>query len=125
NNKPIGKAGEEKQIAAELNFFQAHNPDSMGFVVEDDSMLPNYAIGDVVAGIIISLKDIKKISGLNCLVQLNDGSVVLRNLQVVATDNQLALLCLNPDTKQQKVIYGIDPASVAPVVWHRQKRPLP
>ena len=125
NDKPIGKTAEEQQIAKELAYFQDNNPDSLGFVIDDDSMLPTYTIGDVVAGIKVNKKAINKVIGLNCVVQLNDGTVLVRNLQPTEEKNEYALLCTYDNGKRKKILYGIEPASVAPIIWHRRTRPIP
>jgi transcriptional regulator with XRE-family HTH domain len=121
---PIGKIAEEKQIAQELEYFQKNNAGSVGFVVNDDGMLPHYAPGDIVAGIKLNKKEFKKAIGKHCLVQLNDGIMLLRNLQPTDNNNQFSLLCLNDNSKRKKILYGIEPVIVAPIIWHRRKRLL-
>ncbi len=119
---PIGKSAEEEQIARELEYFQNNNAGGIGFVVNDDSMLPDYAPDDIVAGIKLSKKEFKKAIGKHCLIQLNDGTMLLRNLQPADNKNQFTLLCINNNTKKKKILYGIEPVIVAPVIWHRRKR---
>lgn len=64
---------DKKRIVAELECFCCHNLNSIGLIVADNSMAPNYQRDDVVAGIQHRDDDIKKLIGLDCIIKLRNG----------------------------------------------------
>jgi len=121
NSRLLKKIVEQQQIMTELEYFLQSNRDSIGLNIADDGMLPIYEIGNVVAGIKVNGKAINKIIGLDCIVQLNDGSVLLRNLQKAEEKNRYTLLCTNHNSMQKKVLYNVEIINIAPAIWHRRK----
>ena len=60
-----------------------------------------------------------KLLGLNCIVKLDNGKTLLRNLSSGRGANLFTLVSLSPYAKV-KVQQDIKPESIAPVLWHRR-----
>lgn len=108
-------------IIDELLLFRKHFINCVDYKVMDDGMMPQYAIGDVVAGIPIHLDDVMKYDIQNCIVQLATGELILRNLRIDKNSNQLRLLCLNPETTVvEPVLFNPEITTLATVILHRK-----
>ena len=106
-------------IQKELDFFTKHNKNSFHLVVTDDEMSPVFIKNDVVAGIVCAPSNFSKLLGLNCIVKLDNGKTLLRNLSSGRGANLFTLVSLSPYAKV-KVQQDIKPESIAPVLWHRR-----
>jgi transcriptional regulator with XRE-family HTH domain len=123
-HQPISLSEETEVIINELLLFKKHVPNVADLVITDDSMLPQFAAGDYVAGRKRFKKDIKKLIGLNCIVQTEEGKIYLRTLRIGPHENTFALTATNPYTEaEDAVLYDIKLVSAAPVIWHRKKDP--
>jgi len=116
---------EKARIIEELMAFRALNKHAINFMVDDDAMLPHYQEGDYVAGTKRFKEKIKSLVGYNCIVQVNDGRIVMRNLQHGPRDGSFNLVPTNLQAKAKNaVIFDVELASAAPIVWHRRKEPV-
>ncbi|MCD6047061.1 MAG: hypothetical protein K0S08_708 [Gammaproteobacteria bacterium] len=113
---------EDVVISYELAFFKAKNLNAIDLTVEDDSMHPKYMEGDVVAGKKKTGDEIKLAVGRDCIVETENGEVLLRNVREGQTPQTYTLVCHNPAVKKKafvmpdtKLVYA------APVIWHRTK----
>jgi hypothetical protein len=113
---------QEESIIQELKFFRQQFSDCIDFKVEDDGMLPFYKPGDYVAGINKFGKNINKLIGLNCIIQLKNGCRLLRILHEGMETKKYNLLCSNMNLKEP-VIYNADISSAAVVIRHYCKNP--
>lgn len=86
---PSTPKDEDEKIAAEVLLFKKHYNNSIDFIVEDDGMSPLYNIGEYVAGINLANSQIGNAIGTDCIVQLENGKAMLRQLrQDVDRSNQ-------------------------------------
>ena len=72
---------EDVLIQAELLYFKQFYKDTIDYAVKDDGMAPQYQVGDTVAGIKHYGTSIDSLIGMDCIVQLNDGRVLLRQIK--------------------------------------------
>jgi hypothetical protein len=87
-------------------------------------MLPHYQLGDYVAGTKRFNEKIKLLVGHDCIVQTTDGQILMRNLQGGPRDDSFNLVPTNLQSKiKNAIIYDVELASAAPIIWHRRKEP--
>lgn len=110
-----------KFITAELLLFRQHYPNSLDYVVTDDGMAPRYLIGEYVAGIRHFNEAIATTIGLDCIVQTNDGDMLLRTVKKGDLEGHYTLVCSNPQTTVAKpILYNVQLLISAPVIWTRR-----
>lgn len=110
---------EKLYIAEEIALFKNHYANSWDHQIIDDGMLPIYQIGDHVAGVANS--SINELIGSNCIVQLESGETLVRNLRKGKEINTYTLYCTNPETTlEQPIIYDSKLVFAAKIVWHRK-----
>lgn len=108
-------------IQKELVLFKSLYSNSIDLIVDDDSMLPVYNVGDLVAGAKRYRGDIDSLIGETCIVQLKNGETLLRNLQCGDKKNFFHLLAYNfKSNKPNLFLYNVELQSAAVVVWHRR-----
>lgn len=110
-------------IADELSLFKRnYQQQTLDMMVVDDGMEPFYSIGDYVAGKYFSGSDLAKAVGCDCIVRLEDGSLLFRHLKIGTNDKSFTLTCTNNQANvDQRVISDIIIHNAAPVIWHRRK----
>lgn len=112
-------------VIEELLLFRKLNKNSIDFMIEDDAMLPHYRQGDYVAGIKRFGTKIATLVSLDCIVQINDGRILMRNLQQGPREQSYNLIPTHLQTKvKDAILYDVDIVSAAPIVWHRRKEPV-
>lgn len=115
---------EKARIIEELMVFKSLNKYATDFMITDDAMLPHYQEGDYVAGTKRFGEKIHLLVGYDCIVQVNDGRILMRHLQQGPRYDSFNLVSTNLQSKvQNAVIYDVKLASAAPIVWHRRKEP--
>lgn len=113
---------EEKLIAEELQIFRQHYRHTIDFIVQDDGMLPLYRNGNYVAGVQRFSEDIDTVLEENCIVQTEEGIILLRHLRPGSKKGHYNLICINTHTTLAKpVLYDVTLVSAAPVLWQRRK----
>ncbi len=113
---------ENKQIAEELLLFREHCKEAADLIVEDDSMLPHYQLGDYVAGRKRYKKQIARVVGLDCIVQVKEGTILLRTLRQGTIEGKYHLVSTNSATQSKDaVLFDVELISAAPIIWHRKK----
>ena len=86
-----------------------------------DGMLPIYSIGDYVAGVYQTEQAIKTLIGLNCIMKLINGDIIVRNLRPGKEANKYTLYCINIETTVgEPIIYNIKLEFAAKIIWHRR-----
>ncbi|OGT45086.1 MAG: hypothetical protein A3E82_01065 [Gammaproteobacteria bacterium RIFCSPHIGHO2_12_FULL_38_11] len=111
-------------MAYELEFFKAKNPNAVNLIVDDEGMLPQYHIGDMVAGKKRIDKEIEFTVGTDCIVETSYGEKLLRNVRAGKHKNKqcYTLVCTNSTmTAKPSVISDVELIYAAPVIWHRKK----
>lgn len=112
----------DKQVVKELLFFRKSHPDAIDFIVEDDGMEPCYSFGEVVAGRKRFGSACRKLIGLDCIVQTQEGKVMLRRLHHCTAQGTYTLLCSNNRTTVlEPALYNVALVSAAPVMWRRSQ----
>jgi hypothetical protein len=101
------------QISRELSVFKAQK-NAIDLYISDDSMSPWYLPGDVVAGIKI-LSMIR--DGVDCIVQLPSGELLLRKVHHAKTEGSYNLL---PHKADAEVFTDVPLSFIAPVLWWRR-----
>lgn len=119
--KPIGHQGEILQIQKELATFLQGYADAIDFTVQDDGMAPIFSPGDIVAGVKLYGKEIKKIYGTPAIVTLDNGITMLRILHKGSASEKHTLLCSNIASKEEQILHEVGLLNIAPVIWHRVK----
>ncbi len=108
-------------ITQELLVFHKLHPNAIDTIVGDDSMEPVFSKGDYVAGIRCFDKDIKKLMGLNCIVQLQTGEIIVRTLQAGEQPDFYTLSNLNLNTTIELSNFkNIKLFSAANIIWIRK-----
>ena len=106
---------EEKRMSDELTLFRLHYPDSIDFLVPDDSALPFYEAGDYVAGIKRYDKQITACLQKFCLVQIKNGPLLLRQL---FPSDQTGFYNLSSSTQ---ALNNVEITFAAIIIWHRRR----
>lgn len=118
-----GLTQEASIIAEELRVFYALNKNATDTIVKDDEMEPKFSEGDLVAGHRYFNADILQFVDCDCIVQMQEGDVLVRRLQAGHTAGRYNLVALN--AKHQATMHvNIPLFSVAPIVWIRKKHPM-
>jgi len=87
--------------------------------VEDAAMEPTFKVGDIVAGELKQGDEIKKLLGLDCIVKLNDGTELVRKLEI--DSNGQYVLMAKRKSMHPAVITNPDINSAAEVIWIRRR----
>ncbi|HVV69415.1 MAG TPA: hypothetical protein VHE99_10365 [Gammaproteobacteria bacterium] len=113
---------DEVVIDYELAFFKAKNVNAVSLTVDDEGMLPQFREGDVVAGKKRTGQDIDVTIGHDCIVETENGEVLLRNVREGKFRHTYTLVCNNPTLKKKpSIVTDIKLIYSAPVIWHRKK----
>lgn len=123
NTERVSTDKEEQKIIEELLAFKNHYKNTADLVVSDDGMNPLYLPGDYVAGIKRFKNDIETIVGFNCIVRLEDGTMLLRRLRKGSKPSLHSLFCINNETSSEPNLNNVALVSAAPVIWFRRKDP--
>lgn len=121
NTERVSTDEEDQKIIEELLVFKKHYKNAADLCVADDGMSPFYLLGDYVAGIKRFKKDIETTIGLNCIVRLDDGTILLRRLRKGSKPDLYSLYCINNETSAEPNLNNIVLVSAAPVIWFRRK----
>lgn len=112
---------EQKKMQAELDFFCKINPNAISLTVDDEGMMPQYAIGDIVAGVKCGLNEASTCLNRDCIVELPGDKLLLRNLRKGKQENRFNLMCLNLEF-ENPLLTDVQIKSIAPVIWVRRLR---
>jgi DNA-binding transcriptional regulator YiaG len=106
-------------LTQELRLFHQLHTDVIDTIVNDEAMEPFFTKDDHVAGIRYFGDDIKKLLGLNCIMQLQSGEIIVRKLASVDKDGNYTLTSLN--TKfNPNIIKNASIFSAAYIIWTRK-----
>jgi hypothetical protein len=112
---------DEEAIHKELRFFKAIHVDTMDAIVRDDALSPILTIGDYVAGIRWTGKEINQAIGQLCIIQTYDGLFLTRKLEASPQPGYYKLVCTNLDTLLTlPLANNVKLFSVASIVWVRK-----
>jgi transcriptional regulator with XRE-family HTH domain len=118
---PLTDDNERELIANELALFKSHHSNVADLVIIDDSMLPIFSPGDVIAGIKCFDKDINQLIGQTVIARTTTGELLLRQLHATQQQNHYTLLPTNMNTSAKpSILTDIELVFAAPTLWHRR-----
>ncbi|EAX32065.2 transcriptional regulator [Coxiella burnetii 'MSU Goat Q177'] len=116
---------EDEEIKEELTLFLSRNKNTVHLVVSDDAMEPRFVQGEVVAGVRVYGKEIEKLIGLDCIVLVQGGDLLLRTILKGDVEGYYHLGYTNPKTTASKpFLYNIELVNAAPVILARRNSHL-
>lgn len=124
NDQNVITWDEEEAIFKDIESFKSNNPDPIVAIIIDGSMLPFYCYGDYVGGTKRFGDDIISLSGLNCIIELQDLTLI-RKLDFIEKEKIFTLSAINIDSSvKNPVIHNAEVISAAKIVWHRSKEKI-
>lgn len=124
NSKNTVILSDDDIIFNELINFTNHYHEVMQLKITDDSMSPNFVRGDIVAGPKVTPDKLHLLAGYSCIIQLDTGEELLRNLIWDQHTKLFSLVPLNFHAKTENLlIHNPSVVSIAPVT--RVYKPTP
>ncbi len=119
--KHLSEKLEAEKITREIIVFKESYMDSIDAIVNDDSMEPFFTIGDHVAGLRYTGNHLNKALGHFCIVQTQQGEVLIRKVEQGSTENLYILSSFNKkSTAQNASLTDVKIFSAAPILWWRR-----
>ncbi len=113
---------EQISILNETELFKEQFPGAVIHEITDDGLTPYYHPGDMVGGIPHYQEELKKLLGKNCIVQLETGQLLTRQLKQSDVPGKYTLICTNVQTSIQKpILYDVTLVNAAPIIRHYRK----
>ncbi|MBU0455188.1 MAG: S24 family peptidase [Pseudomonadota bacterium] len=122
SNYDAEKSDDAFLLMQEIEFFKSHAANAIVMLVPDETMLPFYQSGAYVGGFLKPGSQVRDALDQDCIVITKDKKQYFRRLNIGSRDGLFNLTSLNPQWKQNHlpVIYDVEIAHVAPVVWYRR-----
>lgn len=112
---------EESKIQEELCIFRSHYSATLDYRIIDDGMLPVYPLGSYVAGVVSAPSKLAELINSDCIVQLDNGDILVRKLKEGRLENTYTLACINPETVViNPILYNVMIVKAARIIWHRK-----
>lgn len=109
----------------ELMHFRGHYPQAVHHVISDESMLPQYAKGDFVAGVRRFTSDIDTVIGMSCIVHVVGYGTMVRRVMLGDIPTRYHLIANNHlVTGKHPMLFNVELMSAAPVIWWRRPAPV-
>jgi len=112
----------DPNILAELEVFRHHYPEAIYAVIKDESMMPRFVQRECVAGVRRTGEEILMVSGFDCIVELQDGGKLVRQIHVDQQPERCSLVALS-DSSASSMVSLDEIVCVAPVIWQRRIDP--
>src|SRR3990167_7044106 len=114
---------EEQAIYQELQTFKTHNPNAIIITISDDTMEPQFRMGDYVGGVRFTKpEEIQLYLAQACIVELADHTILPRYIHADTESGTYTLSCTNFQSKNPQLnIFNARILSAAPILWHRKK----
>ena len=110
-----------KQIEAELGFFHAQHPNAIDMIMPDAAMEPRIYAQELIAGVRYFGEDLEQVLGQDCIIQTQQGDILVRRLQRGHEKHTFNLICPYMANKQAfPDIKNVALFSAAPVIWIRR-----
>jgi DNA-binding transcriptional regulator YiaG len=107
-------------MSEELTLYRKHyQPHVIDLCLPDNKMAPKYKQGDIVAGRKRYQKDIAKLIGQVCIVQLSDGQILVRELQASHRANCYQISYFNSEQAGKLEMQEVELICAASISWHR------
>lgn len=117
--KKIISWASEENIQNEIAVFKRSSDQAIVTMISNDSMAPKYFIGDYVGGILRKLEDINVITGLDCILESQDGQISINSIYSAAKG-----IMAGPINIEKTVDYPLFSLKkvkrLSPVIWHRR-----
>lgn len=108
-------------VDQEVEFFKAIHSEAAIYTIKDDSMMPDYRLGDIAAGIWHYDTDISKLIDKTCIIETKSRRKLLRIVRASTIPHRFNLYSLNPHTRLTKPhLYDCEILCAAPIVWIRR-----
>lgn len=113
---------EDVRIAFEADYFKKINAQGIVLRVANEEMLPFYHPGDTVGGCLLYGDAVDTCLGKDCIVKTKSNECYFRRINKNKMTGGFNLVCLNPSWggTQEPVLYDVDIAAAAIVIWHRR-----
>lgn len=106
-----------EKIKEELNLFQSIHPDNLTHLISNESMVPLYCKGDIVAGKKLTGKNMELANGIDCIVQLEKNTLEIRRVRIGQAMNSFDLYVLNPEASlEYPPLRNVKILSLAPII---------
>lgn len=111
-----------QEIERELAYFYLINPKAIHYKISDDTMLPHYEVGDVVAGLRHHDEKIDNLIGKACILQLKDHKTIFRKLHSKNVDGSYNIVTINSEKSNDKLSErSVEILCAASIIWHRKR----
>ncbi|WP_218813653.1 helix-turn-helix domain-containing protein [Rickettsiella endosymbiont of Dermanyssus gallinae] len=85
------------RIKEELNLFQSIHPDNLVYLINNESMMPLYCKGDIVAGKKLTGKNMELANGIDCIVEIEKNTLEVRRVRIGQATNSFDLYVINSE----------------------------
>lgn len=85
----------EQLIINEIGFLNSYLKDIIYYKIADDGMLPEFDIGDYVAGIKVNAEGISDLINKNCIIHTKNGDYLVRQIRKGSVCGKYNLICIN------------------------------
>lgn len=117
NEKKFDYPMENSEINAELALFKKNYPDHLIYLVDNESMKPLYAPGDLVAGKKLTDKNMELANGADCIVELEGKELLIRRVKIAHAVNSYDLYVINSEASLEfPPLRNIKLLSLAPII---------
>ena len=117
---PSDDFSEATSALKDVNSFLSNHVDSITLLIQDDSMEPQYEVGDYVGGI-LSQNKIDNLIGEICIITLPDNITLARRLEESSTKDTFTLIATNPKPNNSApILFNVKIHSAAKLIWHRK-----
>jgi HTH-type transcriptional regulator, cell division transcriptional repressor len=112
------------KIKEEIKVFETSYPDNLIYPINDESMLPLYRKGDIVAGKKLTGKNMELANGIDCIIELEKNKLALRRVRIGHSINTFDLYVMNPEASLEfPPLRNAKILSLAPIIriWRPSK----
>lgn len=112
------------KIKEELDLFQTIHPDNLFHRIDDESMMPLYCKGDIVAGKKLTGENMQLANRMDCIVEVEENKLIIRRVRIGHATNSFDLYVINPESSLEcPPLRGVKINSLAPItrVWKSTK----
>lgn len=111
---------EDERLIADIVLFKKHYPSGEIMIVNDDSMFPQFSLGDYVGGLALPLDQLNEHLDHTFIVKTEDGKKRLR--RITRKKNEYTLFGTNSYHKGCPIVeHNVTISDVFIVFWHRIK----
>lgn len=117
NEKKSDYPLENNEIKQELALFRKNYPEHLIYLIDNESMKPLYAPGDLVAGKKLTDKNMELGHGADCIVELEGRELLIRRVKIGHVANSYDLYVINSDASLEfPPLRNMKVLSLAPII---------